>query len=164
MKKILKYTIIGIISFFLVLLVFSNLLRWAKQGAFLKYDNGVTIEVYNSSKQAITDLNFYFSFSGYHVYQDLGTINQLKPGEKTSRYSHQIKDTGNDRSLYLQYPINKTEAEVESLAYLPSYKPSKVVVILEITGTDNKGKLLFKVRGYENVFGQYEFDLTSDRE
>ncbi|MCK1999639.1 hypothetical protein MPH47_20845 [Psychrobacillus psychrodurans] len=124
----------------------------------------MTIEVYNSSKQVITDLNFYFSFDGNQVYQDLGTINQLEPGETTSRYSHQIKETGNDRSLYLHYPINKTEAEVESLAYLPSYKPSKVVVILEITGTDNKGKLLFRTRGYEDVFGQFEFDLTSARE
>ncbi|QFF99025.1 hypothetical protein PB01_09400 [Psychrobacillus glaciei] len=124
----------------------------------------MTIEVYNSSKQVITDLNFYFSFDGNQVYQDLGTINQLEPGETTSRYSHKIKDTGNDRSLYLHYPINKTEAEVESLAYLPSYKPSKIVVILEITGTDNKEKLLFRVKGYEDVFGKYEFDLTSVRE
>lgn len=51
-----------------------------------------------------------------------------------------------------------------SLAYLPSYKPSKVAVILEITGTDNKGNLLFRVKGYEVVFGKFEFDLTSVRE
>ncbi|ALC84698.1 hypothetical protein AM499_01885 [Bacillus sp. FJAT-22090] len=164
MKKILKYTIIGFVSFFLVFFGFYYLLRWAKQGEFLKYDNGVTIEVYNSSKQVITDLNLYFSFDGNHVYQDLGNINQLEPGETTSLYSHEINDTGNDRSLYMHYPINKTEAEVESLAYLPSYKPSKVVVILEIIGTDNRGKLLFRVKGYEDVFGQYEIDLTSARE
>ncbi|MCK1999568.1 hypothetical protein MPH47_20460 [Psychrobacillus psychrodurans] len=140
-KKILKYIIIGIVSFFLLFFVFSNLLRWTHQGEFLKYDNGVTIEVYNSSKEVITGLNFYFAFDGDHVYQDLGTITQLGPEETSSFYNHKIKDTGNDRSLYLQYPINKTETEFESLVYLHSNKPSKVVLILEITGTDNKGKL-----------------------
>ncbi|WP_277584574.1 hypothetical protein [Psychrobacillus antarcticus] len=60
--------------------------------------------------------------------------------------------------------INKTERQVDSLAYVASYKPSKVVVILEITGTDHNDKLLFRVKGYEDVFGQYEFDLTSARE
>lgn len=162
-KKTLKYTIIGIISFFLILFGFYYLLIRVGQGDFYKYDNGVTIEIYNSSKQEITDLNFFFSFSpNYDVHQDLGNINKLKPGETTSIYSRHINGAGSDRSLYLQYPINKTEAHVESLAYLASYSPSKVVVLLEITGVGNKGKLLFRVKGYEDLFGEYEFDLTSN--
>lgn len=161
-KKTLKYTIIGIASFFLILFGFYYLVIRVGQGEFFKYDNGVTIEIYNSSKQEITDLNFFFSFDSYVVHQDLGNINKLEPGKTTSIYSRHINGTGNDRSLYLQYPISKTEAQVESLAYLPSYKPSKVVVILEITGTDKEGKLLFRVKGFEDVFGQYEFDLRSN--
>jgi len=98
------------------------------------------------------------------VHQDLGNIEKLEPGETTSLYHHRINGPGNDRSLYFRYPINKTETEVESLAYLASYRPSKVVIILDITGIDKKGKLLFRVKGYEDVFGQYEFDLTSTRE
>ena len=164
MKKIMKYTVIGIVSFFLVISVFYNLLRWTKQGEFLNYDDGVTIKIYNSSKEVITSLNFYFAFDGNHVYQDLGTINLLGPEETSSLYNHQIKGTGNDRSLYLHNPINKTETKFESLVYIPSNKSSKVVLILEITGTDSKGRLLFRARGYEDVFGQYENDLTSGRE
>lgn len=164
MNKTLKYSLIGIVSFFLILFGFYILLRWAKQGEFLKYENAVTIEVYNSSEEVITDLNFYFAFDRNHVHQDVGTIDVLEPGESTSLYNYQIKDRGNDRSLYLHYPINKAKADVESLAYLASYKPSKVVVILEITGIDNTGRLLFRVRGYEDVFGKYEFDLSSTRE
>lgn len=162
-KKILKYTIIGIVSCFLIVLGFFSLLQWAKQGEFLKYDEGVTIEVHNVSNQVITDLNFYLAFNENHIYQDLGTITQIEPGETTFLYSHQIKGKGN-QSLYIQYPFNKTEKESESLAYLPSYNPSKVVVILEITDTDNKGKLLLKGKGYEDVFGQYEFDITTTSE
>lgn len=162
-KKTLKYTIIGITSFFLILFGFYLLIMRYWQGEFFKYDNGVTIEVYNSSKQEITDLNFFFSFkSNYDVHQDLGNINKLEPGETTSIYSRYIDGTGSDRSLYFRHPISKTETHVESLAYLPSYKPSKVVVILEITETDNEGKLLFRVKGFEDIFGQYEFDLTSN--
>ncbi|MFJ5770127.1 hypothetical protein [Psychrobacillus sp. NPDC093180] len=164
MNKTLKYSLIGLASFFLILLGFYILLRWAKQDEFLKYDDGVTIEVYNSSEQAITDLSFYIAFDRNQVHQDVGTIDVIGPGESTSLYTHQIKDTGNDKSLYLHYPINKTKADVESLAYLASNKPSKVVVILEITGIDNTGRLLFRVRGYEDVFGKYEFDLSSTRE
>lgn len=164
-KKTFKYAIIGITSFFLILFGFYYLIIRIGQGEFFKYDNGVTIEVYNSSKQEITDLNFFFSFySTYDVYQDLGDIEKLEPGETTSIYSRHINGTGNDRSLYVQYPINKTERLVDSLAYVASNKPSKVVVILEITGTDDKGKLLFRVKGYEDVFGEYEFDLTTIRE
>ena len=73
--------------------------------------------------------------------------------------SSHINGTGNDRSLYLQYPINKTERQVDSFAYVAAYKPNKVVVIIEITCTDNKGNLLFSINGYEDVFGQYEFDF-----
>ena len=164
-NKSFQYTIIGVASFFIILYGFYYLIIRVGQGEFYKYDNGVTIMVNNSSKQEITDLNFYFSFSStYDVYQDLGNIYKLDPGETTSIYSRHINGTGNDRSLYFQYPINKTEKQVDSLAYVPSYKPSKVVVILEITGTDNNGKLLFRVKGYEDVFGLFEYDLTSARE
>ncbi len=159
-KKTLKYTIIGITSFFLILFGFYLLIMRYWQGEFFKYDNGVTIEVYNSSKQEITDLNFFFSFDGNEVHQDLGNINKLEPGETVSIYSRHIEGTGSDRSLYLQYRLNKIETNVESLAYLPSYKPSKVVIILEITGGDNEGKLLFRGKGFEDMFGPYEFDLT----
>ena len=164
-KKSFKYTIIGITSFFLIIFGFYYLIIRGGQGEFFKYDNGVTIVVNNSSKQEITDLNFFFSFySTYDVHQDLGNIDKLEPGETTSIYSRHINGIGNGRSLYFQYPINKTERQVESLAYVASNKPSKVVVILEITDTDNNGKLLFRVKGYEDVFGQFEYDLTSARE
>lgn len=162
-NKTLKYTIIGIISFFLILFGFYYLIIRVGQGEFFKYDNGVTIEIYNSSKQEITDLNFFFSFDpNYDVHQGLGKINKLEAGETANIYSRHINGAGSDRSLYLQYPINKTETYVETLAYLPAYRPSKVVVVLEITGMDNKGKLLFRVKGYEDIFGKYEFDLTSN--
>lgn len=129
-NKSFQYTIIGVTSFFIILFGFYYLIIRVGQGEFYKYDNGVTIMVNNSSKQEITDLNFYFSFSStYDVYQDLGNIDKLDPGETTSIYSRHINETGNDRSLYFQYPINKTEKQVDSLAYVPSYKPSKVVVI-----------------------------------
>lgn len=164
-KKIFKYTIIGITTFFLILLGFYYLIIRVGQGEFFQYDNGVTIEVYNSSKQEIKDLNFFFSFySNYDVLQDLGNIDKLEPGETTSIYSRHINGTGNDRSLYFQYHINKFEKQVDSLAYVASNKPSKVVVIIEITGTDNNGKLLFRAKGYEDVGGQFEYDLTSARE
>ncbi|QFF99258.1 hypothetical protein PB01_10690 [Psychrobacillus glaciei] len=78
----------------------------------------MTIEINNSSKQVITDLNFFFAFESAHVYQDLGKINKLEPGETTSLYSPLIKGTGNDRSLFFQYPVNITEIAVESLAYV----------------------------------------------
>ncbi|WP_216598643.1 hypothetical protein [Psychrobacillus sp. FJAT-21963] len=162
-KKIFKYTIIGIATFLLILLGFYYLIIRSWQGEFFQYDNGVTIEVYNSSKQEITDLNFYFSFYKTHVHQNLGNINKLEPGETTILYSHQIKDVGNDRSLYLQYPLNKNKTDVVSLAYVPSYKPSKIVVVLEITGTDNYGKHLFRLKGFDDI-GQFEVDLTSARE
>ena len=54
-KKIFKYTIIGITTFFLILLGFYYLIIRVGQGEFLQYDNGVTIELYNSSKQEIKD-------------------------------------------------------------------------------------------------------------
>ncbi|WP_313802055.1 hypothetical protein [Cytobacillus sp.] len=162
-KKTLKYTIIGIISFFLILFGFYYLIIRVGQGEFYKYENGVTIEIDNLSKQEITDLNFFFSFDPtYDVHQGLGSVNKLEPGETTRIYSRHINGAGSDRSLYLQYPINKIETHVETLAYLPSYRPSKVVVLLDVTGIDNKGKLLFRVRGFEDLFGQYEFDLTSN--
>ena len=164
-KKISKYTIIGITTFFLILLGFYFLIIRSWQGEFFQYDNGVTIKVYNSSEQEITDLNFFFSFhSNYDVLQDLGNIDKLEPGETTSIYSRHINGIGSDRSLYFQYPIKKFEKQVDSLAYVASNKPSKVVVIIEITGTDNNGKLLFKAKGYEDVHGQFENDLTSARE
>ena len=123
MKKTFKYTIIGITTFFLILLGFYYLIIRGGQGEFFQYDNGVTIEVYNSSKQEITDLNFFFSFfSNYDVLQDLGNIDKLEPGETTSIYSRRIN------------------------------------------GTDNNGKLLFRAKGYEDVGGQFEYDLTSARE
>lgn len=162
-KKTFKYTIICITTFFLILFGFYYLIIRSWQGEFFQYDNGVTIEVYNSSKQEITDLNFYFSFYRTHVHQNLGNINKLEPGETTILYSNQINDVGNDRSLYLQYPLNKNKKDVVSIAYVPSYKPSKVVVILEITGTDNKGKYLFRLKGFDDL-GQFKVDLTSDRE
>lgn len=163
-KKSFRNILIGLTSFFLIILGFYYLIIRVGQGEFFKYDNGVTIVVNNSSEQEVTDLNFFFSFSTYEVHQDLGHIDKLEPGETTSIYSRHINGTGNDRSLYLQYPFNKTERQVDSLAYVASNKPSKVVVILEITGTDHNDKLLFRVKGYEDVFGQYEFDLTSARE
>ncbi|MDI2585733.1 hypothetical protein OR571_00940 [Psychrobacillus sp. NEAU-3TGS] len=164
-KKSFKYTIIGVTSFFLILFGFYYLIIRCEQGEFFKYDKGVTIVINNTSKQEITDLNFFFSFySTYDVQQDLGNIDKLEPGETTSIYSRHINGTGNDRSLYLQYPINKDEGQVDSLAYVAAYKPSKVVVILEITGTDNNGKLLFRVKGYDDVSGQFDYDLTSARE
>lgn len=154
---------IGIVSIFLILFGFYSLLIWTWQGEFIKYDDGVTIEIKNSSKQVIIDLNFFFAFENAHVYQDLGNINKIEPGETTSLYSPIINGVGNDRSLYLQYPVNITEKAVESLAYVASYKPSKVIVIIEIFGFDNKGKLLFSVKGFDDI-SQYEFDLTSVRE
>lgn len=162
-KKTFKYTIISIATLFLILFGFYYLIIRSWQGEFFQYDNGVTIEVYNSSKQEITDLNFYFSFYRTHIHQNLGNINKLEPGETTILYSNQINDVGNDRSLYLQYPLNKNKKDVVSIAYVPSYKPSKVVVILEITGTDNKGKILFRLKGFDDL-GQFEVDLTSNRE
>lgn len=164
-KKIFTYTLIGITTFFLILLGFYYLIIRVGQGEFFQYDNGVTIEVYNSSKQEITDLNFFFSFySNYDILQDLGNIDKLEPGETTSIYRPHIIGTGNDRSLYFQYPIKKSEKQVDSLAYVASNKPSKVVVIIEITGTDNNGKLLFRAKGFADVHGQFEYDLTSTRE
>lgn len=158
-----KYTM-GIASFFLILFGFYYLIIRIGQGEFYKFESGVTILVNNSSKQELTNLNFFFSFnSNYDVHQDLGNIDRLEPGKTTRLYSRHINGVGNDRSLYLQYPINNNERQVDSLAYLASYKPGKVVIILEIIGVDNKGKLLAKVRGYEDVFGPFEFEMIPGR-
>lgn len=160
-KKSFIYTLTGVISFFLILLGFYYSIIRVGQGEFFKYDNGVTIEVKNSSKQEITDLHLFFSFTSYDVDQDLGKIDKLEAGKTTSIYRHHINGEGSGRSLYVQYPFNNADTQVDSIAYVASNEPRKVVVILEITGVDNSGRLLYKVKGYEDVFGKFEFDNTA---
>ena len=73
-KKSFKNTLIGITSFFLIILGFYYLIIRVGQGEFFKYDNGVTIVVNNLSEQEVTDLNFFFSFSTYDVHQEYRQI------------------------------------------------------------------------------------------
>ena len=150
-KKIIYIALGSLLS--VLLFVWGSLYLYERlfEGEYYHHKDGVTIEVTNSSDQTVKDLTYYFTV----VPQDLGRISSLAPGESEILYTPRIKETGNDRSLYFEYPLNNSSLVEESLLYLGSFNPKKVVIELEITDVDEKGSISYYVKGYEDLFGPF---------
>ena len=156
LKKKIYILLVALISFVLFVWGALYLNERLFQGEYYHYEDGVTIEVTNSSDQTVNDLKYYFTV----VPQELGEISSLEPGERKVLYTPKIEGEGSDRSLYFEYPLNNTSLVKETLAYLSSYIPSKVVIVLEIIDVDHIGRISYQIKGYEDIFGRFEYDNT----
>ena len=156
MKKKIYILLVALISFVLFVWGALYLNERLFQGEYYHYEDGVTIEVTNSSDEELTNLSFIIN----PLFQDLGSIRSLEPKESISLYTPAINKVGNDRSLYLKYLNNQMREEQVSLAYLASYNPIKIVVILDITGKDHMGRFLYRVKGFDDV-SHFEYEITT---
>ena len=133
-----------------IIFIYSVLYFWEteSQGEFKDYDRGVTIEVNNLSNQDLS--NLIFSYSATHgVYDEVGTIKNLKAGESAQITGSSKEIKSSDTSLYLHYYIDNSGKAEESLAYYKTREPSKAVVVLTIHEVEPIGFLKFEFSGYD---------------
>ena len=123
----------------------------------------MTIEIEDSSDQNISNLKFSFGYLENIEFQELGDINQLKPGESSKLYIKSINPTDADLSMYMRYHLKNGEQNIESLAYLDFKNPIKVVVLADITKVDDYGYLFINYKGF-NSFTQFDGEINPDRQ
>ena len=134
------------------------------QGEYRKYDTGVTIEVKNSSQQDISNLKFSFGHTQDINFLEIGEIKQLEPGQSSKLTSKSINLSNSDLSMYMQYHLKDGETKIEnSIFYMDSINPKKVVALVDITKVDDEGNLLLNIEGY-NGFTQITGDFDPDRD
>ncbi|MFJ5772459.1 hypothetical protein [Psychrobacillus sp. NPDC093180] len=146
--KILSGVVLLVIGGYVCL----SLLVVIQQGKYWKYDNGVTIEVINSTGKNIYDLEFTYGHSENSDFQEIGTIKKVESGKTSilARKNFKINKIDKDLSLYMHSLVNGEKVE-QSLLYLDVPKPNKVVVLIEIVEVDNKGKMKLKVKGFDGL-------------
>lgn len=72
--------------------------------------------------------------------------------------------SSSDLSMYMQYYLKDGETEVEnSIFYLDTINPKKVVALIDIAKVDDEGNLLLNVEGY-NGFTQITSEIDPDRD
>ncbi|MER2172603.1 MAG: hypothetical protein ABS938_18460 [Psychrobacillus psychrodurans] len=127
--------------------LFFTLGEMIAQGEYRKYNKGVTIEVNNLSNQSLPDLIFSYSVNQTD-FKEVGTIKNLKAGEKTQITGSSKEIKTSDTSLYLHYYINNGGKAVNSLAYFYTAEPRKAVIVLNIYEVKPHGFLKYEYRGY----------------
>ncbi|MED3572727.1 hypothetical protein [Cytobacillus praedii] len=156
---ILFYGVLYVISYGI-----SYFIMIDTQGEYRKYDTGVTIEVKNSSQQDISNLKFSFGHLLDINFQEIGEIKQLKPGQSSKLTGKSMDLSSSDLSMYMQYYLKDGETKVEnSIFYLDTINPKKVVALIDITKVDDEGNLLLNVEGY-NGFTQITGEIDPDRD
>ncbi|MED3552643.1 hypothetical protein [Cytobacillus praedii] len=169
--KIMRVILVILTSFILlgillygVLYGISYFIMIGTQGEYRKYDTGVTIEVKNLSQQDISNLKFSFGHLLDINFQEIGEINQLKPGQSSKLTSKSMDLSSSDLSMYMQYYLKDGETKVEnSIFYLDTINPQKVVALIDIAKVDDEGNLLINIEGY-NSFTQITGEIDPDRE
>lgn len=135
----------------------SNLDR---QGEYRDFEDGVTIEIINSSNTPVNNLNFFFGFSEDRIVEELGNIEKLGPSEKAIFHQPLQNNTYYEHNLFMKLAKDNNQIQVNRLVNIALPTTSKVVVMINITGLNNEGNLLYKLNGFDG-FNQFKQDLSS---
>lgn len=144
--KVLLYLFIGIVTLGIIVYAFSKLSTMTREGEFRKYEEGLTIEVKNSSDQNVGNIRFLFS---YVEDKEIGAMEELKPGKKSILTRNKdFYKTGEDLSLVMEYTLENGQKKRENLLYLYTQTPEKVVAVIDITKIDDNGNISFDLKGF----------------
>lgn len=159
--KLLIYIPVGVLLVIILTYGCLFLLAALNQGEYWKYENGVTIEVNNSTKKNISNIKFTYGFAENSEFQEIGTITNLKSrtssilNHNTNELNNVINNSNNDISIYMHYSLEDGKKIKESIVYFNIYRPSKVVALIDITKIDKNGSIDFKLKGFDGI---WEFD------
>ncbi|MGG3621962.1 hypothetical protein ABES25_00035 [Bacillus gobiensis] len=137
-----------IISGYVLLFLFAV----SQEGEFINYDDGVTIEVNNTSNQPTPKIKFTLGYSEIPDFQDIGEITPLDSEKATKIRNNDIKTANDDLSLYIEYKLKNGDTKKEDLFYSPAAVPQKIVAKIDITDIDKIGNIRYTYTGYNSVF------------
>ncbi|ALC82867.1 MULTISPECIES: hypothetical protein [Bacillus] len=147
--KITMFVFSGIAIVIILGYVLLFLLAVAQEGEFIKYDDGVTIKVNNTSNQPTPKIKFTLGYSENPDFQDIGEITPLDSENAAKIRNDDIKTANDDLSLYIEYKLKNGDTKKEDLFYSPAAVPQKIVAVIDITDIDKYGDIKLKYKGFD---------------
>lgn len=152
----MKYkTVLFCLLVFVLLFILVMLLPFLQEpDVYQNYEEGVTIEVNNSSGSDLANLNFSYGYAENTAYKEIGNIERLKPENTSIIKTKKNKILNNevwDISIYMNYKLLNGFEIQENLFYFNPPQPNKIVLIIDIEQIDSYGNIVYKIRGFDGV-------------